>query len=86
LIKWLAERGELHFADVFVAKVREKAAELLVRDRREAKQAGLIKPGQAEYLDLLRAVQGMTAPGASEQQLALLERISPFALSKNPQE
>jgi hypothetical protein len=86
LVKWLAERGELHFENIFSARVRERAAELLVRDRREARQAGLIKPGQAEYLDLLRALQGMTAPGSSEQQLALLERISPYALSKDLQE
>ena len=86
LVKWLAERGELHFAQQFAAKVRERAAELLLRDRREARQAGLIKPGQAEYLDLLLALRNMTQPGASEEQLALLERISPFAFSKDRQE
>ena len=86
LIRWLAERGEVHFEGFFTAKVRERAAELLVRDRREAKQLGMVKPGQAEYLDLLRALREMTAPEDSSQQLALLERISPYALVKHPQE
>ncbi|CAK8710879.1 AAA domain (Dynein-related subfamily) [Candidatus Electronema halotolerans] len=86
LIGWLAERGEVHFEGFFTAKVRERAAELLVRDRREAKQLGMVRPGQAEYLDLLRALREMTAPEDSSQQLALLERISPYALVKHPLE
>jgi MoxR-like ATPase len=86
LIRWLAERGEVHFEGFFSSKVRERAAELLVRDRREAKQLGMVKPGQAEYLDLLRALQAMTVPENDSQQLALLERISPYALVKHPLE
>ena len=86
LIGWLAERGEVHFEGFFSAKVRERAAELLVRDRREAKQLGMVRAGQAEYLDLLRALREMTAPEDSSQQLALLERISPYALVKHPLE
>ncbi|WP_417911825.1 AAA family ATPase [Candidatus Electronema sp. TJ] len=85
-VKWLAERGETHFAGMFTAKVRERAAELLARDRREARQAGLLRPGQAEYLDLLRALRSMAAEGGEQRQLALLERISPFALVKDAQE
>jgi MoxR-like ATPase len=84
-VKWLAERGELHFEQVFSARVREKAAELLVRDRREAQQAGLIKPGQAEYLDLLRALRSMAAESGEQRQLALLEQISPYVLQKEAQ-
>lgn len=86
LIKWLAERGETHFAGIFTAKVRERAAELLARDRRKARQAGLIRPGQAEYLDLLRALRNMAADSGEQRQLALLEQISPFALVKEAQE
>ncbi|CAK8718294.1 MAG: AAA domain (dynein-related subfamily) [Candidatus Electronema aureum] len=86
LVKWLAERGELHFEHVFSVRVREKAAELLVRDRREAQQAGLIKPGQAEYLDLLRALRNMAAASSEQQQLALLEQISPYVFIKEAQE
>lgn len=86
LIRWLAERGEVHFEGFFSNNVRERAAELLVRDRREAKQFGMVRPGQAEYLDLLRALREMTGPQANEQHLALLERISPYALVKHPLE
>ncbi len=86
LVKWLAERGETHFAGAFTAKVRERAAELLACDRRAARQAGLIRPGQAEYLDLLRALLGMSAEGGEQRQLALLEQISPFVLVKDRQE
>ncbi len=86
LIRWLAERGEVHFEGFFNSKVRERAAELLVRDRREAKQLGMVKPGQAEYLDLLRALRAMTDPEDSSQQLNLLERISSYALIKHPLE
>ena len=86
LIKWLAERGETHFAGIFTAKVRERAAELLARDRRKARQAGLIRPGQAEYLDLLRALRNMAADSGEQRQLALLEQISPFVLVKDAQE
>lgn len=85
-VKWLAERGEIHFAGAFTAKVRERAAELLARDRREARQAGLIRPGQAEYLDLLRALRQMAAESDEQRQLALLEQISPFVLVKDAQE
>lgn len=89
LVKWLAERGEVHFESLFTACVREKAAELLARDRREARQAGLIRPGQAEYLDMLRALHGLSGSGSGagreQYQLALLDRISPFALVKHPQ-
>ncbi|WP_417916467.1 AAA family ATPase [Candidatus Electronema sp. JC] len=85
-VKWLAERGETHFAGTFTAKVRERAAELLARDRREARQAGLIRPGQAEYLDLLRALRQMAAESDEQRQLALLEQISPFVLVKDAQE
>lgn len=85
-VKWLAERGETHFAGAFTAKVRERAAELLARDRREARQAGLIRPGQAEYLDLLRALRQMAAEADEQRQLSLLEQISPFVLVKDAQE
>jgi MoxR-like ATPase len=86
LIRWLAERGEVHFEGFFSNKVKERAAELLIRDRREAKQFGMIRPGQAEYIDLLRALREMTDSQDNEQQLALLERISPYALVKHPLE
>jgi hypothetical protein len=38
-------------------------------------------PGQAEYLDLLRAVTALH-PGEEQGQLDVLEKISGFALQK----
>ena len=50
----------------------------------------MIRPGQAEYLDLLKALKEMSADqeeGSREQyQLRLLERISSYALIKSPLE
>ena len=81
LARWLVERGGAHFPKVS-SKVREKAAELLVGDRAEAKQRGLCPPGQAEYLDLLRAVRELAEQ--ERDQLGWLERIAEFALKKHP--
>ncbi len=92
LIRWLSERAEIHFKRVFTDRVKEKAAELLIKDRKAARQAGLPKPGQAEYLDLLQALREMPpAPdkrgeSGERYQLALLEKISRYALVKSPPE
>jgi hypothetical protein len=55
----------------------------LLRDRRHASDQGLPPPGQAEYLDLLRAVCTI-APADEPAQLALLERLAAFVLQKSP--
>ena len=65
-----------------------KAAELLIKDREAARRAGMLKPGQAEYLDLLRALREMPDPGGmgevrEQYQLALLKKISRYALVKS---
>jgi hypothetical protein len=44
----------------------------------------LTPPGQAEYLDILRAL-GRMAEG-EEDQIALLEQVAEFALKKAPRE
>lgn len=61
LKRFLLERGRLHFPALAEAhpQVLEDAAELLLRDRPRAEEAGLYAPGLAEYLDLLRALAGM---------------------------
>ncbi len=90
LIKWLAERAEVHFEQGLSRTVTERAATLLLRDRKEAQYRGTVKPGQAEYLDLLRAVEQMSAAeehhNKEAYQLTLLEKISPYALMKSPWE
>jgi MoxR-like ATPase len=90
LIKWLVERAEVHFEQGLSRSVTERAAKLLLRDRQEARYRGTVQPGQAEYLDLLRAVEQMSAAEEHQSkeayQLALLEKISPYALMKSPWE
>lgn len=82
LLDWLCERGKVHFGRQCSAAVRRRAAELLLEDRRAATDQGLPPPGQAEYLDLLRAV-GSLAKGA-KQQMDLLKQLSEFVMKKSP--
>ncbi len=84
-IAFLMDRGEKHHPDS-PAAVRCVAAEQLWEDRQEALRTGATPPGQAEYLDLLRALEKLTAdepeplrPGA---QLDLFEQIADFAFRK----
>jgi MoxR-like ATPase len=80
-INWLVERGEVHFGEKCSREVREIAAEQLWLDRVMALQHNLQVPGQAEYLDLLRALSKLS--NTKEGQLIALEQISDFALKKH---
>jgi MoxR-like ATPase len=91
LVLWLIQRAEIHFQGVFSDRVKIKAAQLLIKDRRAAQRFGGIKPGQAEFLDLLMALQNMPVPKCSgealeQYQLALLKKISRYALAKSADE
>jgi hypothetical protein len=81
LIDFLCARGLSHFSQTSHPAVRLQAAELLLKDRKAALNQGLPAPGQAEYLDLLRALANLATdePG----QLELLKEISPFTLQKS---
>lgn len=81
---WLVERGRMHFGERCDAKVYIEAAQQLWRDRRDARDQGLSPPGQAEYLDILRALVELQPDPA--QQGAVLARISGYALRKHPPE
>ena len=88
LILWLIHRAEIHFQGVFSDRVKITAARLLIKDRRAAQRFGGVKPGQAEFLDLLKALRDMPAPKCSgealeQYQLALLKKISRYALAKS---
>ncbi len=63
LEKLLADRGRIHFPDVPTDSLLfTKAAKMVVQDRETAKKRNQKPlPGQAEYLDLLRAVIHMTS-------------------------
>ncbi len=81
LVDWLVERGETHFGSRIHPDVRRQAARQLWEDRQEAGRQGVPPPGQAEYLDLLRALDGL-AGGDTEEQKNQLESIQAFALKK----
>ena len=81
LVEHLVRRGRVHFPGVGT-EVLERAARLLAGDRRELVDRGLAPPGQAEYLDLLRAVTAQAT--AKKKQLDLLETVAGFTLRKHP--
>lgn len=82
LTRLLVRRGGAHFPQAD-AQVLSEAAAMVVADRAVVKTRGLLPPGLAEYIDLLRVVQ---RPGSSvPQQLSLLAEVRRFALDKHPQ-
>ncbi|WP_372366323.1 AAA family ATPase [Candidatus Uabimicrobium sp. HlEnr_7] len=80
LIKWLIERGRLHFENKCEDSVYEEAAKQLVKDRDKALNIQVPAPGQAEYLDMLRALVQMS--DEENEQLEILGKIKKFALEK----
>ena len=85
LIAYLKQRGQAHFGESTTDAVLLEAARQLVADRKAAEQQQLRPlPGQAEYLDLVRAVVGL-AEGEVDKQEALLASAARFALRKHPE-
>ncbi len=83
LTSWLVERGGIHFSKLSES-VKKDAADLLIKDRKAAIRLGHSPPGQAEYLDILRALVQL---GRNEkEQKEALENIKTFALSKHSDE
>ena len=85
LVPWLDRRGEVHFGGLCSQEVRLTAARQLVVDRERADKAGLPLPGQAEYLDLLRALSQVEATadsGREAKQLEVLAQLARFTLGK----
>lgn len=80
--EWLCKRGRVHFPDKVVCDdaVLEKSAILLTHDRKEAKKQGVTPPGQAEFIDLVRAV--IRLKDNVQEQCDLLDEIGHFALKK----
>jgi MoxR-like ATPase len=83
-IAFLTRRGRAHFGEQTSPGLLEEAAQQLLRDRNVAETEQLTPlPGQAEYLDLLRAVLTLE-PNDPDKQKQLLLSISRFALQKHP--
>ena len=76
-------RGKRHFPDAD-ATVLNEAAQQLYLDRKQAKDNRRYPlPGQAEYLDLLRAVLALNANDPAGQ-METLRTIAKYALRKHP--
>jgi MoxR-like ATPase len=84
----LRKRGAEHFRDeqgrvLIEEEILADAATMTWDDRRIAKERGLRPlPGQAEYMDLLRALHNQ-CEGDAEAQSTLLAKIRPFLLRKH---
>lgn len=84
----LMSRADAHFKPgngfVIHPDVFGKAADLLIGDRQKAeKNHWLPLPGQAEYLDLVRAVLTLE-PAGDAKQTDMLDTVARFALTKHP--
>ena len=90
--KWLMERGWTHFVrseegqrtyegDVLSEALLRTAADQVYEDRLAAEKECLSAPGQAEYLDLLRALARLRP--TNEARLGLLKELEDFALVKH---
>jgi len=80
LYDWLVLRGKTHFKGASQG-VLNKTASMVIADRRAAQRLGVTAPGQAEYLDLVRAVMKLGKNEAT--RLSILDEIGAFALTKH---
>ncbi len=79
--RFLIGRGRAHF-EKLDDEVLNAAAHRLVADRAKSKsQHRTLLPGQAEYLDLLRAVEAL-APGDTASQKERLKEIAGFVMKE----
>ncbi len=78
---WLIRRGRTHFGRGIDALL-EEAAGLLIADRKVADRLGLPMPGQAEFLDLVRAVTELSED--PKERETILRQIANLALKKHP--
>ncbi len=88
---FLIARGRAHFQSSEHHSVENKAddavlqaaARQLIKDRNDLKARSLPPPGQAEYLDLVRAVIRLRRD--REEQLQLLKELSNYVFQKHPE-
>lgn len=81
LQSFLVGRGRAHFPEAPPA-VLEKAAEMTVKDRNAAAARRLTPlPGQAEFIDLIRAVLGKAKD--ADAAIDAMERLAPYFLRKH---
>jgi MoxR-like ATPase len=82
LIEWLVGRGTAHFPEVPTALL-EKAAELIHGERYKDGAANDTPPGQAEFIDIVRAIKEMDAGNNNiNAMLGMLGNVKKFVLNK----
>ena len=87
---WLCKRGAVHFKAECSEATRKSAADLLQESRENAEKKGVPPVGQAEYLDLLRALCKHTEAQTDQakrdkQHQVLLNEISEYVYNKYPE-
>ncbi len=90
LVAHLVARGRAHFQKVdegvhVADAVLTEVAEAVADDREKLAREDVLRPGVAEYVDLLRALHEQR-PGDAKGQAALLAHIREFALDKHVRE
>lgn len=85
---FLVQRAKVHFQDDWQSvpdydKVLSDAADLLIRDRSALGAGAVYRPGQAEYLDLCRAVFAIGANKDCGSAADIMKAVAGFTLQKN---
>ena len=84
--EFLVKRGRDHFDDRIAKTIYQSAAEQLLQQRKQLSEPGQLKPGVAEYLDLLRALTQLCEAEDERQQKDVLNEIKKLAFDKNSRE
>jgi MoxR-like ATPase len=84
-VDFMVRRGAQHFQDgagkpLLKPDIMKEAAHMLFSDRRRAEELVVMRPGQAEYLDLLRVLAGRPV----DQHEHLLKKVQTFIFHKQP--
>lgn len=78
---WLQQRGQIHFPPARCDQQVLLSAAELIRADRLGTEYGAIRPGLAEYIDLLKVVTELH-PGNRDAQLAAMDDLSQFVRKK----
>lgn len=89
LVAFLAKRGRAQLPEMRPSAkgqdVFDAVGRVVAKARQEMEREDLLRPGVAEYIDLLRVLHEQR-PGDAEGQLELLELVKDFALNKHLRE
>ena len=81
LKSWLIELGKNHFPGINDDLLKD-AADMLIEDR-EACDLASARPGQAEFLDVIRAVREQIPDNRADDQKKLLQKVRKYILQKH---